>query len=582
MFNVFAIIPLVLILGFSVLRNLNQKMLLPKEVIYHSFFQTIIAYLIVLIFFFQGFIFNLYVIFIIVPLMLILGLIYFFKTSDDVFYLDGILRLEAIKNNLIFTLITILPFYVFMTIFRFNHVLIQVGLSLLLTASIFTVSLVFKNRLENFFSNVANNFSSAGPIKYMIIWSVALIILLLSFFFKIPTTPMRQALNFSNSSGYYVFDGIPADVQTNFVQEEIIQLEINDWISGAWDDYFYNDLYFYLYQPNEVLILNKDTLEVEKQAFFNDAVVEEELNQQEFSSNFIVHQDYLLLNSLGAIYIVDDQDITNIKVFDKLPDYFYSSFSSDLFFLIETASKEYEIYRFNSGNIVLEETVNLQASDFDSLDVINNTLFYVKEDTATYLLYDNLSIATEYVGLFGELIYDADNLTFYIANNEGYFYNDGSGNVKLLDSFKDPAIKGLFHEGLLYYFDNEYFYGAKKSLADSRVIVINPENNEVNLYNHLETQKFIRDEDFTSRQVVGYKITDSGLEFLQRESNRYVSLIEIYKITEKPVALKLPFYSHYDIYILLWLFVGLITPITDNIKYITYIDFASMTKKKDD
>lgn len=583
MFNIFSLIPFILILGFSLTRNLKQKTLLPKEVAYHTVFQSVIAYLFVVIFFFQGFIFNLYVIFIIVPLVVIIGLFYFFNNTDDVFYLDGILRLEAIKNNIIFILITILPFYVFMTVFRFSNGFIQIFLSVILTLVIFIASILLKEKLERHFSDLGNYLSTSGPMKYVGLWVFILVILIFSIFFQLPTNKIRQSLNLSNSSGYYVFDGLPTNVQTNFIQEQVFEIDIKDNGFGAYKDYYYNNQYFYLYKRNEVMILNRDRLEVEKQMFFNDSIIDFELVNPEGFSAFIVHEDYLLLNSLGAVYIVDGLELSIIKVFDKLPTIFYNDNSDDLFFLIQTTDKEYEVYRFNSGTISLVESIDLRTSTFDSLEVVNNKLFYVKEDTGTYFLYDTLDISKEFSGLFGELIYDSDNSIFYMANPEGYFYNDGNGNVKLLDSFKVPASKGVLFNGLIYYFDNEYGYGFRKPLGDSRVIIINPETKEVSLFNHLETHKFLRDKDYISRTVVNYKVTDSGIEFVQTEV-RYgdSTLNQIFLITEKPVANKLPFYSHYDIYIFIWLLVGLLIPITDNIKYITYIDFASVTKNDDE
>ena len=73
--------PLLEIAVFSVFR-VKSKTHLTGEIIYHSFFQTIIAYLFLLLVFYQSFIFKFYPILIIGFLMLVLSLLYFLKDND--------------------------------------------------------------------------------------------------------------------------------------------------------------------------------------------------------------------------------------------------------------------------------------------------------------------------------------------------------------------------------------------------------------------------------------------------------------------------------------------------------------------
>jgi hypothetical protein len=589
MFNIFSLIPFILILGFSLTRNLRQKTLLPKEVAYHTLFQSVIAYLFVVIFFFQGFIFNLYVIFIIVPLVVIIGLFYFFNNTNDVFYLDGILRLEAIKNNIVFILITVLPFYVFMTVFRFSNGFIQIFLSVILTLVIFIASILLKEKLERHFSNLGNYLSTSGPMKYVGLWVFILVVIIFSVFFQLPTNKIRQSLNLSNYSGFYVFDGLPTDVQTNYNQNNQTEISINNLTSSELQnvstpavlDYYYNEDYLYLYGEDVVKIFSFDTNEFVTTRYLNDSVLDVVDNKDyPETNNLILHKDYLILNSKGAIYLIDETNITNLEVFDNTVSYFYYEDSDDLFLLVQVSLKEYQIYKFISGDIVFVENIDLSLSEYDTLEIFNYTLFYLSIDESGYFLFEDPQVS--FLDLSGELIYDLDNRVFYMANDEGYYFNDGTKNTKIIDSFKNKAIKGILTDETLYYLDLEYDYGLRKDLNDSRVIIINAETKKLSLFNHLESQKFLRDKDYYSKNIANYKETETGVEFLQIETSRNSVLFQIFKIEEQPVTFQLPFYSHYDIYIFIWLLVGLLIPITDNIKYITYIDFASVTKNDDE
>jgi hypothetical protein len=65
---------------------------------------------------------------------------------------------------------------------------------------------------------------------------------------------------------------------------------------------------------------------------------------------------------------------------------------------------------------------------------------------------------------------------------------------------------------------------------------------------------------------------------MQVESNGDKTYFQIYDLENKVIDLKLPFYSHYGILSIIVILIAIVIPITDDIKYLTYLDFNSVTK----
>ena len=129
---VFYILPLLVILTYSCLTNLNNKSFILKEAIHHICFQTLISYFFVYLFFLQGFISRLYVVLILIALILILGLLYFVVNDEEQFFIDKVERLEAIKNHILIFLITILPLYFFLSVLKYLPGILQILTSVVL------------------------------------------------------------------------------------------------------------------------------------------------------------------------------------------------------------------------------------------------------------------------------------------------------------------------------------------------------------------------------------------------------------------------------------------------------------------
>ncbi len=560
----------IFLLIFSLIRNINNESMLPREIIYHTFFQVSISNLFLMIFFFQGFFGSLLLFIVTIMLMLCLGIFYYVKNLDDVFYVDGIIRIEAVKNNLIFGLLTVLSLYVFMTIFRYIPWYYQFLLSIVLTMLILIASISLRKALESLYEEIGLWFSNTGVVKYIGIWILGFAIIILGLYFRIPTNNLKQVFNLNNSSGYWVFDYMPIDVRNNFEHEKILDLIIQE--DGFFTDYHYDDEHLYLYTDNKVVFINLLSKEVSKVYYLDQTDNSTDSDLNIFSKHFILIEDNILLKSNQRLYLIKELQVILLHDFEREFNPFFYRSSSKLHFLIKEDTFKSDVYIFDDGDIHFVETIN------QNLKIYDYTLFI--EDSKNLILFEDQDVI--FSDIEGKRLFDRENNVFYLANSSGYFKVESTGKSFLMGAIKDSITDGIYHDGLIYYSDYDYDYGDYKKIEDMRVYIINPETRKSALFNHLKTQKISLDQDYSTGRITNYKVNEDRIEFLQQEfSIGLDSRIQIFRIVEKEVDIFLPFYSHFNIFILIPIFLAFFIPITDDVKFITYIDFASMTKKDD-
>jgi len=119
----------------------------------------------------------------------------------------------------------------------------------------------------------------------------------------------------------------------------------------------------------------------------------------------------------------------------------------------------------------------------------------------------------------------------------------------------------------------------KEQLEKSKVIILDIDSEEFALYNFTDNGDNFLDIRNYSEYIVSFQNRDSETTYLQIDKMKDTSVLQIYRVAEKANDLKLPFYTHYGILTLIWIFVGIFIPVTDDIKYVTYIGFDTVTKK---
>ena len=555
--------PLLEIAVFSVFR-VKTKTHLTGEIIYHSFFQTIIAYLFLLLVFYQSFIFKFYPILIIGFLMLVLSLLYFLKDNDLSFTVSGILKLEGIKNNILIVLVTIYPLYVFLTILRFNHWLIQILLALVLVFIVLVLSLILRRTMENLYQNLKNFVMDSDLGKYVIIWSIFGFLLLFNILFQLPLNPLKNNLNLSNNAPYFRFDGLPTDIDNSYKQKLVHKLTLTENDGRSIDDYIITDGYIYLAQDNILYKYDIDTDNMVKKYYLPGKV-----SNNYFNDMLFISRDNLYLYCNYGLYKITEDNLIKIGDINSDNSRRVRRTENEVLFLRNMDENSYELYSLSDEALNLEENISLDMTGYDELIVISETLFYKKGND--YILYDDETKIFE--DIEATLIYyNSTNLVIHYLKDNIIYFNDGTENIQVIDYIGRMLIEGEVVGDLTVIRD-----GTK--LDDTRLLLFNYDMSKISIFNHLDFDRFYKLNDYNVSYVSNYRTHENQVQFLQVEANSSKTNLLIYNLESKNVDLKLPFYSHYSLLSVIVILVAIMIPITDDIKYLTYLDYNALTKK---
>jgi hypothetical protein len=559
----FLIIPLVEIVIFSLYR-VKSKTHLLSEIIYHTIFQTIIAYLFLVLVFYQSFIFRFYPILIIGFALLFLALIYFLKDNDLSFTVSGVLKLEGIKNNILIVLVTVFPLYVFLTIFRFNNWYFQILFSLILVFIVLFLSILLRKTMENLYQNIKNYIMDSDLAKYIIIWSIFGFLLLFNILFQIPINPIKNQLNLSNNAPYFRFDGLPVDVDNSYKQELVFDLFLTDNDGRSINDYFLTEEYLYLVQKNKIL-----KYDIDSQILVKKYYIIGDVNNNYFNEMFFVYEDYLYFYCAYGLFEVTEDDLVKIGDITSDNSRKIRLFSDEIAFLKNIGDQKYELLSLNNNEISIEDTIDLEFSEFEELVVISETLFY--KNGNDYVLFENAEVRFDDVD--AALVYYNSNyhIMYYLKDNVIYL-NDGRDNLKIVEFIGKMLNEGEVVGDLTVLRDGTL-------LDETRLLIFNFDMSVISIYNHLDLDRFYKLNDFNVSYIVNYRDVNDRVQFMQVESNGEKTYFQIYNLENKVVDLKLPFYSHYGILSVIVILIAIIIPITDDIRYLTYLDFNSVTKE---
>ena len=177
-----------------------------------------------------------------------------YENADIEMDLD--IQFETIKNNLILFLVTIFPFYIFLTIFRFQPIWIQFGLSLLISMIVFVLHSLISEKFVPIFDDLKTKFLISGPIKWIVLFSLVLFSFLSFIFFNLPDEQLGMYLNLSSQQNYLEYRGVPTVLESNQIleQKETIKVFEESYFDHAYD-YQIKDNLLYLYSASDVLLV---------------------------------------------------------------------------------------------------------------------------------------------------------------------------------------------------------------------------------------------------------------------------------------------------------------------------------------
>jgi len=557
MYNVFAwgVLPLFVISTYY----FNKKKLKGTsfKVFQFSLVEATCSFLVVALLFLQGFLSHFYLLSSLVIIILVVCNILFRIGENKEVKAD--LQIETVKNNLVFFCLTILPFYVFLTIFRFLDPYFQIPLAILITAFIFYLSFLFKRLASPHYKNIPYYYSML-PRKHLVSWAAIFIIATSFIIFQSPKNIVSDSLNLSNNVKFFSYEDIPTDVNNNFTQEEILQIDSSIQLNSKITDYYYDDYHLYIYtNRGSLIIYDLSTKEIVYETLLENlgGIFSDENNiiDNELHNKFIFYEGHLVLLGLYNTYLVSSGGAVVISDLSHYNSRYYYQ-DNELYFLSKESSNLYNIYKFDNGAFTLTETINTNNEVYDSLLIISESLFY--QENNKYVLYIDES-KTFNIG-FDNPLYGMNNQVMYTSFYEKveteYQIIEANSEISTISLRKMHNSIGIVIDDYVYFFDNRE--------PKNNVIEIFNEDLEYHaIFNLLESEPFWINNFYLTSYTGSYQEKDNNLEFIQVEENNKHIVITVYQVIERDVAVILPFYSHYGIWIFIPILIAFFIPITN-------------------
>lgn len=472
--------------------------------------------------------------------------------------------LEPIKNTILLLLRTIVPLYLFLTIFRYQAWYLQVPLSLLLTVIIFTLSLIVKEKVEDMWDRFRRSKLGGSEMIYM--WVVAGVIVLLLVFLNLSLpSSLDDAFNLTNHDDYAEYKMVSPILSNDVLVEETNDME-NDSAVFTFDNYE-TDEYIYYNFDTYFLAVDKATGKIVERVNYTYSV--NNLYKSIYHDNSTVH--FMKINN--TIILTNNYGIFEITADNKL-DYYYSGDSSfgqiyidnDKSYLLVQTTEQYTVIDELGNEIVMPDSTaqNTLGYGEERLFVINDSLFQCYEGIVRPYLDTTISI--DEVSEI-KTMYDRSNNIIYVVSDTD------SRITKEITAYKK---NGVVDKVSVRYFSNMF-------LIDNQ-IYIEQEEEYITIFDlDFNPTSFLRvpqNKGFLNSFYTEDSELSTEIGIYNNNILLYSSTNQGYYLTYADLDLDLAIYTHYSFNTLLLIVFFIFVPVSDYNNNLTTIDFDTMIRRK--
>lgn len=579
MLSIYTIAPLFFLLGSSYLFNNHKLGESKSHVLMVSAFEGCISYLIIYLIFLEGFVSKFYQYFLLVLLVIIISYVFFLieKRLDD--QID--LQIETIKNNLILYAITFAPFYIFLTVFRFEPIILQLVYSFIGTGVIIAVYTLFRDPINTLTENVFMFIADSDAKIFLGLWAIVVFLILLITLIDLPINKARENMNLSDNVSYFNYDGFPTTLKNNHQKIVSFQFEIENNFDDGYSnyiDYFIDDNLLYIYSDSDLLtIVDINKEEVVSQFILGQSSEDSGLNFNEITNLFFKQGEHTYLLAKTGIYKLNEDSFTLISPL-KAPraKLFYKNETPSI--LINNTNGFYSVFNVQDEELMLVDEIHLPEDTSDTLKVISHTLFRQSDTHYTEQYDHSQSFKIEH----GAPIYDNESNAMYYAS----FLEEPqtSGDTKYYKvSSKDSSQMLTFpklHNTYGIVVNSDVYYVEKPENSIGRIEIFSQEFKVNSVLNHRTNTRIWVANQYNRSSIVNYLEYEGALTYLQTEESRDKILFTLNAITNEETGVSTPFYSHYGLFSFLPVIIFLFVPMSNYRTEITFIGFDQIRKKK--
>ena len=543
---------------------------------------TLLTFIVLYGLFLQGYITRTYIILLLLALLLAVAYIRFI--NENAFHKYDEL-LETPRNNVVLFLRTLGLFFVFLTIFRFQHVVLQVTLSVVIVLLLNYIALHFKDEISNFFEWVKLQFSIASFGTAAIVWIIVGLIIGQFIFLNYPMPQLKNSLNLNDNIPYFRYEDYSPTLINNqkFSVSEEYTIDIDTLDIDTITHFHDTDDVIYLYdgriRNNETLyILNKANHEVQEISISDTQGSTPYPYGNAYSRVFYVIDDSVILFGHHGIWEITTDDNTSLRtinsnILDTYDNVFYHN--DYLHYYVKTGEDTYDIHQYQNNSFTQVDSLDLENLPYDSLITISDTLFYETADN--YYLYADTTVSYDKTNHF--VSYAQSTQTMYSAN-----YKEVSNEtIFTIQSPNDTVTKSIRgKQNWISFSANGYGYFIPSTDDINHVDVVNASGDHIAYIDTYEPKQFFPNLIDYKKELTHVSTTSDGITYIL-SSNIGDSEFVVGHINYHNVDLPLTLYGSMSFTHLLIGLIGLIIPFSDITKHMTVVGFKEMTKtKKDD
>ena len=571
MFQLYTLLPLLVFIFTSYLFN-KTKLEKEKSFIWMiSLFEAFISYLIVYLIFFTNFLTGIFPFFLLI--LLLIGVSYSLFLIEKDLDKDLDLQIETIKNNLILYVLTFAPFYLLLTIFRFQGPFLQTLYSLLIVLVLVFSYFLLRRKVDQFLQAIQTNLFDTTERTIAFVGGSILFLILFAFLFNLPIEGIKQDLNLLDNRPYLSTDRLPIDLENNFKRDTLFEMTFENEFEEELLDFYYYEGTLYLYTNNTLYSINPSSGEIiySESGFLRDYSVDP-FQKQDL---FFTQEDQLYFLNNNMVYQLSENtyDLMDVSMVEESQVFRHNG---QIHLLHKIDENNYDIRVLSGDSFSYLESVDLTSIEEGyTLDIIGDTLFY-KNDQVYEAYFDAEKVFTR----IGEQpAYDALNEIMYsttfdeVSVSTIYYQTKGEFLIEEYERNFEQNTLGFAHQGLIYY------YAALDEEAE-HLDIMNKDLTFQAIHSIFEYKPFWIGNAYNTTRIVDFQTSEEGISYLQVDKNEKELLLSYHTLVQAKTGLDLPFYAHYGLWVLIPTILGYLIPISNYRKSISIIGFDETIKKK--
>jgi hypothetical protein len=299
-------------------------------------------------------------------------------------------QIETMKNLIVIFSSTFLLLYVVLSIFRFQHFLLQILLALLVVVVFNVISIYLRRWFSKLWDKISFNQSMFVSFSSIYLYLVVFALFFIIVFFNFPKVTVNRAINLNNSNSYFALPNGSTDLVNRYKLDEVIDIQVDmEMDRGAYINQ--DDGLVFIHIKENLVIYDIHNDEMIYSGLYQDEINGISISRLNQEVNETTYQTYCRTDSDCNEYSypyqygdVEYKTFDKITKFDQL-NYVHSDtgiFVDDIVHLFDNEAIDSRVSTISNRPFIGFGDSNALVTDIDNHD---GALFYlqVEEDKET-------------------------------------------------------------------------------------------------------------------------------------------------------------------------------------------------------